>query len=139
MVKNLPISAGDMGLIPRSGRCPEGGNGNLLQYSCQENSMGGEVWRATVLGGHKDSDPTEHNSTQQGQEPNKRPQAVPVRAAVPSTKLCTVTQTFKVLFSQNLPHPHKRVSHRPRILFSLLRTEQTLKAQQVILQGEPLF
>ena len=41
VVKNLPTSAGDidLGLIPGSGRSPGGGNGNLLQYSCLENSM----------------------------------------------------------------------------------------------------
>ena len=39
MVKDLPANAGDVrdvGLIPRSGRSPGGGNGNLLQYSCLE-------------------------------------------------------------------------------------------------------
>ena len=34
-----PANAGDMGLIPGSGRSPGGGNGNLLQYSCLENPM----------------------------------------------------------------------------------------------------
>ena len=37
MVKNLPANvgdAGDMGLIPGSGRYPAVGNGNPLQYSC---------------------------------------------------------------------------------------------------------
>ena len=34
MVKNLPGSAGDVGLIPRLERSPGGGNGNPLQYSC---------------------------------------------------------------------------------------------------------
>jgi len=77
VVKVLPISAGDVGLIPGSGRSPEGGNGNLLQYSCLGNSTDREVWWATVHGNHKDSDTTEHDSTQQGQEPNKRPQATP--------------------------------------------------------------
>ena len=40
MVKNLPANAGDagdMGLIPRSGRSSGGGNGNPLQYFCPEN------------------------------------------------------------------------------------------------------
>ena len=32
MVKNLPASAGDPGLIPGSGRFPGEGNGNPLQY-----------------------------------------------------------------------------------------------------------
>jgi len=39
VVKNLPANAGaagDVYLIPGSGRSPEGGNGNLLQYSCWE-------------------------------------------------------------------------------------------------------
>ena len=41
MVKNLPASAGDardVDLILASGRFPGVGNGNLLQYSCLENS-----------------------------------------------------------------------------------------------------
>ena len=33
MVKNLPASAGDPGLIPGSGRSPGGGHGEPLQYS----------------------------------------------------------------------------------------------------------
>ena len=39
MVKNPPANAGDTGSIPGSRRSPEGENGNLLQYSCLENSM----------------------------------------------------------------------------------------------------
>ena len=46
-VKNLPANAGDLGLVPGSGRSGEG-NGNLLQNSCLENSMDrGALW-ATV-------------------------------------------------------------------------------------------
>ena len=48
MVKSLPANAGDTGLIPRSGRSPGGGNGNLLQYSCLKNPMDRGAWRATV-------------------------------------------------------------------------------------------
>ena len=39
MVKNLPTISGDARdavLIPRLGRSPGVGNGNLLQYSCLE-------------------------------------------------------------------------------------------------------
>ena len=39
VVKNAPASAGDASLIPGSGRCFGVGYGNLLQYSCLENSM----------------------------------------------------------------------------------------------------
>ena len=52
-VKNLPANAGnarDMGLIPESGRSPGVGNGNLLQYSCLENSIDRGAWWATLLG-----------------------------------------------------------------------------------------
>jgi len=35
-VKNPPANAGDMSLIPGSGRSPGEGNGNQLQYSCWE-------------------------------------------------------------------------------------------------------
>ena len=41
-------NAGDMGSIPGSERSPEEGNGNSLQYSCQENLMDRGAWRATV-------------------------------------------------------------------------------------------
>ena len=38
-VKKLTANAGDMGLIPGSGRSPGEGNGNPLQYSCLGNPM----------------------------------------------------------------------------------------------------
>ena len=41
---------GDLGSSPGSGRSPGEGNGNPLQYSCLENSMDREAWRATVHG-----------------------------------------------------------------------------------------
>ena len=37
--KESALNAGDLGLIPKSGRSPGEGNGNPLQYSCLENSM----------------------------------------------------------------------------------------------------
>ena len=39
--KNLPANAGDadVSAVPRLGRYPWVGNGNLFQYSCLENSM----------------------------------------------------------------------------------------------------
>ena len=53
MVKNTPVDAEDArdaGLIPGSGRSPEGENGNPLQYSCLENAMNRGDWCATVHG-----------------------------------------------------------------------------------------
>ena len=53
VVKNPPANARDakdMGLIPGSGRYPGEGNGNLLQYSCLENSMNRGAWWAAVPG-----------------------------------------------------------------------------------------
>ena len=41
---------GDAGLIPGSGRSLGVGNGNLLQYSCLENSMNRRTWWSTVHG-----------------------------------------------------------------------------------------
>ena len=38
-IKNLPANAEDMIWILGSGRSPEEGNGNPLQYSCLENPM----------------------------------------------------------------------------------------------------
>ena len=51
VVKDLPASVGDVkdsGSIPESGRSPKEGNGNPLQHSCLENSMGRGAWQATV-------------------------------------------------------------------------------------------
>ena len=56
MVKNPPAKAGDAehtGSIPGLGRSPGAGNGNPLQYSCLEDSMGRGVWQATVHGAAK--------------------------------------------------------------------------------------
>ena len=39
VVKNSLANAGDVGLIPGSGRSPGEGNGNPLQYSCLGNPM----------------------------------------------------------------------------------------------------
>ena len=53
MVKNPPADAGDardMGSIPGSGRSPEEGNGNSLQYSYLEIFMDKGAWWATVHG-----------------------------------------------------------------------------------------
>ena len=62
MIKNLPANAGDARdavSIPGSGRCPGGGCGNPLQYSCLENPMDRGAWQATVHSmGRKESDMT---------------------------------------------------------------------------------
>ena len=38
--KESAFKAGDPGSVPKWGRSPGGGNGNPLQHSCLENSMG---------------------------------------------------------------------------------------------------
>ena len=50
MEKNLPVNAGDAGLIPGSGRSPGGGNGNPLQHFCPKNPMDRGAWQARVHG-----------------------------------------------------------------------------------------
>ena len=59
VTKNLPANAGDMGLIPESGRSLGEGNGNPLQYSRLEYSMyKGTQW-ATAHAVGKELDTTE--------------------------------------------------------------------------------
>ena len=60
VVKNLPTNTGDIreaGSIPGLGRSPGEGNGNPLQYSCLENSMGREAKSPWCC---KEQDTTQH-------------------------------------------------------------------------------
>ena len=61
MVKNPPANARDArneGSVPGLGRSPGVGNGNLLRYSCLENSIDRGAWQ-----GHKVPDMFELLST----------------------------------------------------------------------------
>ena len=52
VVKNLPANAGDVrdvGLIPGRVRCPGGGHGNPLQYSCLQNLMDRSVYHLYII------------------------------------------------------------------------------------------
>ena len=46
--KEFLNNAGDVGLIPGSGRSPGEENGNLLQYSCLGNPMDTGAWQLKV-------------------------------------------------------------------------------------------
>ena len=63
VMKNLPANAGAASSIPGSGISPGGGNGNPLQYYCQENPMDrGACTVCYSSWGCKESDPTEQLS-----------------------------------------------------------------------------
>ena len=65
VLKNLPASAGDVrdvSSITGWGTHPGGGNGNPVQYSCQENPTDRGPWKA-IVHGVAGSDITEHLST----------------------------------------------------------------------------
>ena len=57
--KEPVCNAGDMGLIPGSGRSPGEGNDNPLQYSSPGNPMDRGAWRATVHSVAQSQTPTE--------------------------------------------------------------------------------
>ena len=57
VVKNPPANAGDMGLIPGSGRSPGEGNGNPLQYTCLGNPMARKALWTTLHGIAKSQTP----------------------------------------------------------------------------------
>ena len=46
--KESACNAGDLDFIPGTGRSPEEGNGNPLQYSYLENPIDRGAWQATV-------------------------------------------------------------------------------------------
>ena len=52
-VRNLPANTGDVrdvGSTSGLGRCPGGGHGNPLQFSCLENLVDRGAWWATAYG-----------------------------------------------------------------------------------------
>ena len=55
VIKNPSVSAENVSVIPGSGRFPEDGNGNPLQYSCLEIAMDRRV---TIQGVTRESDMT---------------------------------------------------------------------------------
>ena len=62
VLENPPANAGDardVSSVSGSGRSPGADSGNSLQYSCLENSMDREAWKATVHGVTKELDTTE--------------------------------------------------------------------------------
>ena len=59
--KESTCNEGDMGLIPQSGRSPEGGHGNPLQHIAWRIPMDRGAWWATVHGA-SESDTTEQQT-----------------------------------------------------------------------------
>ena len=55
-------------MIPKSGRFPEEGHSNPLQYSCLGNPMDRGAWRAIVHGVAKESEITATTTTKQQQQ-----------------------------------------------------------------------
>ena len=94
VVKNPPASAGDTrdtGLIPGSGRSPEVGNSNPLQYSCLKNSTDIGAWWAIVHRSHEESDTTERLSTHINRNYYKSPSLLFLLSYI-CTCLCVCTQ-----------------------------------------------
>ena len=65
----MPANVRNVSLIPGSGRSPEEGNDNPLQYSCLETSMDREAWWATVYRVTKKLDTTERLKNNNGELP----------------------------------------------------------------------
>ena len=99
----------DENLIPDLRRSPGGGNGNLLQYSCLENSMDREAWQAAVHGVTKSrirlSDRTHTHTHRREMQWKPRPRQVPEKPnglrPVIQRKIY-VQESFP--FSLNLPY-----------------------------------
>ena len=58
--KESDYNVGDPSSVPGMGRSPGEGNGNPLQYSCPDNSMGRGTWWATVHGVTKNQTQLNH-------------------------------------------------------------------------------
>ena len=66
--KESACNVGELGSIPGLRRSPGGGHSNPLQYSCLENPMHREAWRAAVHGVCKESDTTKATKRGTGTE-----------------------------------------------------------------------
>ena len=73
MVKNPPTSAGDMGLIPGSGRSLGEGDDNPLQYSCLGNPMDRGAWQCSPWHPKRAGQDLAANQQQQGLWPQTPP------------------------------------------------------------------
>ena len=95
VVKNPPPSAGDRGdtgSIPGSGRSPEGGQGNPLQYFHLENSMDRGSWWATVHESQSDmTEVTEHSYVERTYFPGEG-KTLP---APPGPLFCSLSTSYK--------------------------------------------
>ena len=58
VVKNSLANAGNLGMLPGSGRSPGEGNGNQFEYSCLGNPMDRGAWQTPVHGATEESDMT---------------------------------------------------------------------------------
>ena len=67
----------DLGSIPGSGKSPERGHGNPLQYSCLENSMDRGAWQATV-----------HDTTEEEPRPKRQTQPDPALVSLLTYRKC---------------------------------------------------
>ena len=99
--KESSCNAGDLGLIPRLGRCPGEGKGYWLQYSGLENSMG-----CIVHGAAKRSDSLRPHESQHARPPCPSPTPGVHSNSCPSSLWCHPAILFSVVpFScpQSLP------------------------------------
>ena len=71
--KESACNAGDLGLIPGSGRSPREENGNPFWYSCLENSMDREAWVGSSPRDPKESKVTSDSVTNTQKEIKAKP------------------------------------------------------------------
>ena len=110
-VKASASNAGDLGLIPGSGRSPGEGNGNPLQYSCLENPMDWGAWWAAVHGVTKS------------------------RTRLSDFTLLYISRHFKrFLLSFSIKHI-TGIPYNPQAQGIVERTHHTLKLLMIIIKG----
>ena len=109
--KEPTCNAGDVGLIPGSGRSPGEGNGSLLQYSCLENPMDRGAWWANSPWGLKESDTTEQLSTHAKKNTHTTQGTVASTTHIP-TQSQSFKQPHRPSFCYNLHITFKESEHR---------------------------
>ena len=155
--KESACNAGDLGLIPESGRCPGEGNGNPLQCSYLENSIDRGAWQTTDHGITKSGTQVKESAVTERLTLSKVNPVYKVKVKVTESGPTLRVSTVHGILQARIPRYRTQVSHiaggfftswatqSPRILESWPRNWTGVSCiagrffYQLSYQGSPIY